>query len=191
MATTDAAFNSWEEALCKYIAFGGLSGYSDGLPGMVTSPSAPAFNAYVRLAKGDPRSSVVYPNAWVANANSTTSRGTLEPTVAEWSNYGSNTLNQCARTTFSIGELEVFNPSAGAWAIRTKTTKTLTWTAPLSGDTGCQLTHAVLCLPGFNAATGAAPLYALLVAELDSTLDAVASGTNLTIAGQTLVFSVR
>jgi hypothetical protein len=194
MATTAAAFSSFEEALCKYIAFGGTSGYTSGLPGMVTSPNVEASKAYIRLLKSVSPSDIravipAYPTPFTTDASGV--RGVGEPTTDEWSTstYG---VGATARrlVSASLGQLEVADLGSGNWCVRTKSGVTLTFTAPDAADDGCVITHAALCLPRFNTTTSLVELYALAIADFDTDLDAEPAGTNLTIPAQGLRFRV-
>lgn len=185
MSTSAASFSSWEERWAKYIAYGGSTGYSSGLPGQVTNPNTESYRAWISLTKTDPRASVVYPNAWIADAYA--DRAAQEATALEWSNYSRQWLR---RYSGASGQLEAVDLGSGQWVVRSRAAQTVTFTAPLGGDSGTQLNYVVLSLPGPSVA-GIAPLYALLVAQLDTPLDAVAAGTNLTIPAQDLYWEMR
>lgn len=190
MATVAAAFSSWEEALCKYLAYGGTAGYTSGLPGMVTSPNVEASKAYIRLLKSDVRATIpAYPTPFTTDAAGV--RGIGEPTTAEWSTT-TYSVGATARrlVSASLGQLEAVDLGSGNWCVRTKSGVTLTFTAPDGADAGCVITHAALCLPRFNATTGLIELYALAIADFDTDLDAEPAGTNLTIPAQGLRFRV-
>lgn len=187
MTTSNASFDSSEEKWAKYIAYGGTTGYTGGLEGMVTSPVATAQNAYIRLAKTNPIA-VAYPNAWVANAFGS-ARAAEEPTAAEWANYGFGAT--VLRVSVAVGELEAVDLGSGQWVVRTKASKTVTFPAPSVGSTGCQVAYAVLCLPGYDPVSGVTPLYAVGVLQFDTPLDAAVGGSNLTIPGNQLVFELR
>jgi hypothetical protein len=181
MATFAAAFSSFEESLCRYLAYGGTSGYTSGLPGMVTAPNIEASKAYIRLLKSDVRSTIpAYPTPFTTDAFGV--RGVGEPTIAEWGT-GTYSVGATARrlVSASLGQLEAADIGSGNWCVRTKTGVTLTFAAPGGSDAGCTITHAVLCLPRFNTATSLVELYALAIAAFDSSLDAQPSGTDITV----------
>lgn len=190
MATSAAAFSLQEEALCKYIAYGGTSGYASGLPGMVTSPNVEASKAYIRLLKSDTRATIpAYPTPFTTDASGV--RGVGEPTLAEWGTTQYSVGATARRlVSASLGQLEAVDLGSGNWAVRTKSGVTLTFTAPDAGDSGCVITHAALCLPRFDPTTGLVALYALAIAAFDTSLDAEPAGTNLTIPAQSLIFRV-
>jgi len=191
MATGAAAFSSWEEAVCKYIAFGGTSGFTGGLPGMVTSPSPGAGIVYIRPLKTyDPVAAPLptYPTPF--STDGLTVRGVGEPTLAEWSTLGLGPFG--LRLSGPTGAFEVVDLGGGNWGVRNKAGVSFFFNARASGDTGGTLSipYAALCLSKINASTGKRELYAIAIGEFDTPLDAVAGGVGLTIQPQEMTFRV-
>ncbi len=189
MSTSAAAFSSWEEAVCKYIAFGGTSGYTSGLPGMVTSPSSASNFVYIRPLKTyDPALLPKYPTPFTTDGLNV--RGVGEPTLAEWSTLGLGPFG--LRIAGVTGSFEVVDLGSGNWGVRNKAGVFFFFNARAGGDTGGTLSipYAALCIAKSNATTGKRELYAIAVGEFDTPLDAVAGGVGLTIQPQEMTFRV-
>jgi hypothetical protein len=184
VTTNNAAFSSWEELLANYLAYGGLAGYTGGLPGMVCNPNTA--NATIHLCKTDPRTSILYPNYFsvVGSRNAT-----FEATAAEWDTYAPVTVPRLAADADGF---EVVDTGGGTWVLRNKTIRT--YPNPTGASTGCSLPYAVMCVQGlFGVFPSVLTVhYALLVAELDAAIvipNGGGAGPDLT--AQSLVFEVR
>ena len=177
MATSNASFNSFEEIFLGYLANGGTQGYTavDPLPGMTVNPVYPG--AYIRLCKTDPRSSIVYPNAFCDAAGVNSS---FEPSSAEWDTY-----NYVVKNRYPT-QWEVYEITSGQWAMRNL--HDIAYVAP-TGGTGCTLRYALWCLPSIDAALH----YGILVAELDApiVIPSGGGGSAPTILTNTLIFEAR
>lgn len=153
MSTVAALFNTSEEWVLKYIAFGGTVGYTGGIPGMTTGPTFSA--AHLRLCISDPRTGVVYPNPFASAAGR---NATYEPTSGEYSTYA-----PVAKNRFNT-QWEVVETSSGVWEMRNLTA--IVWPTP--AGTGKVHTHVLLCLP---SAIDGADHWAIAAAEFTTPQD--------------------
>lgn len=166
-----AAFSSYEASLLRYLFLGGSVGYTGGLPGMTTGPALPGM--YLGLCEADPRTSIVYPNAF---RDLYTRNATWEPTAGEWDTYSYVIKNRYPT------QWEVVDSGGGVWVAKNKTTITF----PTPGVNGPDMAYMTFMLPAVSSDN----LYLWLVGEL-STPYTVTNGVALSIAAGDVVMEAR
>lgn len=181
-ATSEAAFDSWEEAEAKYLAYGALVGYTGGFPGLTSNGNAQP--SIVCLLKSDPRSALTYPNVF---RTVVLKNATYEPSATDYEGYAPVSV---PRLEADANGWEAVETSAGVWKVRNKTA--LNFPAATGGTTGSTLTHAMICVPGSPNLFLSANYYSIRVAELDAAITIPnGGGAGPTINAQTLEFEIR